>query len=68
MAKTLLERFEKTRVAAPQELHEALRIYATPHPSHLFRSLLSGVINKNVSLIRALEIYLGVILQPRRRT
>lgn len=64
MARTLLERSVIADQYSCPGLQDALRTYAQPRALRLLSSLLGGVFRKNVSPIRALEIYLGVIL-PR---
>lgn len=67
MAKTLLERIEKMQGSGSHELQDALMIYANVHPMPLLKVLIGGVFHKNVSLVRALEIYLGVFVRPYLR-
>ncbi|UKA65452.1 glycosyltransferase [Arthrobacter sp. FW306-05-C] len=64
MARTLLERSGTVDQSSCPGLQEALRTYGQPRAWRLLRCLLGGVLRKNVAPIRALEIYLGVIL-PR---
>lgn len=62
MARTLLERAEKSGLPVGQELRQALNLYARPSSWQLVRSLVGGVRRGNVSPVRALEISLGIIL------
>lgn len=67
MARTLLERSNLVSQPSCPDLQKALTTYAWPHAGRLLRSLSGGVLRKNVSPIRALEIYLGVLLRRMPR-
>lgn len=65
MARTLLERSGPSVESACPGLIDALGTYAQPRALRLLRSLVGGMLRKNVSPIRAMEIFLG-LAWPRK--
>lgn len=67
MAETLLERTATGHFTTDGDLRDSLEAYASPNFPRLLRLLAAGVLRKNVSAIRAVEILIGAPLKKVAR-
>lgn len=63
MARTLKERLASRNLAASTDLEDALSVYGSPQTLRLVRFLGAGMLNRNVSPMRVLEILLGAAVR-----
>lgn len=63
MAHTLKDRLAGA-ASMRADLDDALSVYGSPKPLRLVRLLVTGMLNKNVSPVRVLEILLGMLVKP----
>ena len=64
MARTLVQRLQHAEKPMPADLQDAVNVYARPDTIRLVRLLAGGWRRRNVPLMRALEIMLGVLTKP----